>query len=1442
MKKLFTLLSLLLSLTIPVLAQSTGVVQVTGSHLQDSSNTLITNATISFQPVGTNGQPISFRRGGTLPGQAVTNAITAQVTGGAFTASLPDTSLTYPANVCYNVTVTDNVSGNQLLGSGYSCVQPVYDNEGSANPWCVVDVCNFDNYLPSTLPALSVNTVPNLSIGTVSTLSPGSSATATVTESTAGNGAPQFALNLGIPLGASNTLSMGTVTTGTPGSSAAASITGTSPSQTLNLTLPQGQAGPANILNIGSVTAGTTPAAAVVNSYPNQALNLTLPVDLMSIGTVTNGTAGGSASATITGSYPNRLLNLTLPTGATGPPTTFLGAWSSTTTYSTGQAVSYFNGTVTSTYVSLVNSNLNNIPSSSPSQWGVSTTGVAGTISGSVGAIQAANNSGTAPTSDSAITINTITHSLATKNNPVNVLHPDFALGSPIGSITLGGTLACTGTPTVTVSAPVYSGGTQAVMNVGCSNGTLYADLPANEGGGYNNTATVTISGGGTSGAIATVNLKGIPGPADPTGIACSDSAIQQAVDYSLGHPSSVGANVYPTVVIPGSINTYLICNPIDKMVLLWVKGEGESSTQLTRNGNFPIFVEIYSGNTYYQAANDGVYGGGITDMGLQGGGYTLTGSAPDTAAMVESDFPIGNTYRNLMISNAFGLGFHTDAQSERNHFESVYFGNVGWPALIEGNETILFDVDAQNPGQTVDGHCLGFNAPGFNCTNAVWAGGSIVGAATDGSGGAYTAINKPTSPIPAGDWVTVAGIPDITALNGEWQTTKILNGCSAPTSPYTSASTCATTNASDFVEIHSLTSGSAPTGYPFAYVPSADWAGVTVLNPTTATPTAGTSSFGSATWQATLVPQYNPCIELAGEDVWYMRGSIKSTQQCMGFLSKGVHANFGQLYVEGAIAAAKNPGGLSGYAQPYTTLTSTISGTTCTPAAPCTTTDTSHRFMDAQVYYPTNRFQTGFAVLMTVVCSDYNPSITTACAQHPSVNRNQFEKVLVTFSETSTTEWWSGRNQTGSTAPAGTAWTTNDIIGVNIAQLDTLQAPDLTYDVAHTNPMNISTSGYASFANDASAFVGFYLGVGTVPDGVVNFPPGATGQAAYPGSALVYDNVIAGNNAATCASNEAAGFACTKVIGKGNVSIYGSITNTSPTVETSANINQGWAINSTVQPVVFTSYGASNNSTGMLYDAVTGVRAQRALTTTTAFTSYEGNVMVNGGAFTTDQFFNQKNFSDVAGDIIAMKGDTNAFGFSLTPLGKPTLFSISSNSYGLGTTCTATASQQCPTIPRIWSYSFWNGTSATNGNLTEQDAFSPSTGTATTFTRSFSGLPSGLTNTLNLGAWSQVVLPAIKPSSLTLDAATASTVSNALTGSFTPTAVAAESCSDQTATITNMVGSDWPIWLKPPSSLGNVSAVVTGVGSGTATIHFCNPSAASVTPPSGTWAIVVIH
>jgi hypothetical protein len=98
-------------------------------------------------------------------GQATQGVLQAQVTNGAFSMLVPDTSMTSPTNVCYSVSVVDNVSGNSILGAGYGCVQPAAFGSAvsGSQAWCSSGSagsggsCSFDAYTPN-LAALALVT------------------------------------------------------------------------------------------------------------------------------------------------------------------------------------------------------------------------------------------------------------------------------------------------------------------------------------------------------------------------------------------------------------------------------------------------------------------------------------------------------------------------------------------------------------------------------------------------------------------------------------------------------------------------------------------------------------------------------------------------------------------------------------------------------------------------------------------------------------------------------------------------------------------------------------------------------------------------------------------------------------------------------------------------------------------------------------------------------------------------------------------------------------------------------------------------------------------------------------------------------------------------------------------------------------------------------------
>lgn len=205
LRTLRSLLAVLpLAAALPALATvPLGYVSITGSNVVDSTGVPEASGTIYFAPVSNSGAAISYRIGGI--GQALQSPVSAQVVNGAFTIQVADTMLTAPVNVCFSVTIVDNVSGNSILGPGYGCVQPAGSGTAvtGANAWCTAagvsgGTCNFDTYTPNLAALIQTQygPAPVMLAGTATPLSTGAPPTVSLA------GANPYTLNLGIPAGA----------------------------------------------------------------------------------------------------------------------------------------------------------------------------------------------------------------------------------------------------------------------------------------------------------------------------------------------------------------------------------------------------------------------------------------------------------------------------------------------------------------------------------------------------------------------------------------------------------------------------------------------------------------------------------------------------------------------------------------------------------------------------------------------------------------------------------------------------------------------------------------------------------------------------------------------------------------------------------------------------------------------------------------------------------------------------------------------------------------------------------------------------------------------------------------------------------------------------------------------------------------------------------------
>jgi lysophospholipase L1-like esterase len=262
MKRIFLMLALLCT---PLSGQ---MVTVSG-HLANSKGVPAVG-TVIFQPALSTGQAISYQG---PSAQITARPVSAKIASGYFSITLPDTSLTNPKNVCFNLKAVETGTGYALLGKGYECVQPHYTATGLTD-WCQAGVCNLDNYIPN-LPALgTIETGPpgpanSLAIGTVSTLDAGSTATAIIT-----GASPSQTLSLGIPKGDKGDI----------GPQGASAITGMSGDGTGNATLT-GKFTADTVAAVTSVSAGGTTHTSIGSS------GVTFPDGTVQVSAITSSTA-----------------------------------------------------------------------------------------------------------------------------------------------------------------------------------------------------------------------------------------------------------------------------------------------------------------------------------------------------------------------------------------------------------------------------------------------------------------------------------------------------------------------------------------------------------------------------------------------------------------------------------------------------------------------------------------------------------------------------------------------------------------------------------------------------------------------------------------------------------------------------------------------------------------------------------------------------------------------------------------------------------------------------------------------------------------------------------------------------------------------------------------------------------------------------------------------
>ena len=587
----------------------------------------------------------------------------------------------------------------------------------------------------------------------------------------------------------------------------------------------------------------------------------------------------------------------------------------------------------------------------------------------------------------------------------------------------------------------------------------------------------------------------GCTNAADPTGANPSDCAIQVAINWSIANPQGSG---WPAVYIPAG--TYKLTGTLRVPCQLRLIGDGITVTVLepvTANQNG---VTVYSKNGA-PVPNPWTCGGSIEDLTIHAPGGHLY-----TATLLELQNAVGYTISHIRGSNGGGRGLTMLGNTERVKVIDTEWDTVRWPIVALGNELRFLDTSIASAGMDSSSWCMSPN----NCVNGVqpgnkWtvpqqlaaASGNGVTASYVVTGGSDAGSKNGVSPLVAGHWFTVAGIPDVTGLNGIYRVAKVFNNCSAVTGV-----SCRAQSATQYV--------------------------VQAANATT-----GTATVNGATYKPTMLPERNGAFTFGGAAISILGGSIKANwfSGCFttlstfsglieGFYCEGYPLNH-QPHLNSDLQMAGLPWS--------STLTSAISANIASIA--------DNQWALGYVNDPSDAPKLP-GIEVRILPPDYSQTATTNCSAYVKtasggcVLQSQYEQAgAITASDG--TIHFSNRNFAGTTLPPGAgtvAWPAGSIV----AEVPQPSYGSLTVIGSHFSSIDPAApnSGWAADCDDQTALICGTVVIGGSPNGYTTFPIAGSG----PGGSVTFIDVewwgLGGP------SNENQGQQFVKVVGRGDVTV----------------------------------------------------------------------------------------------------------------------------------------------------------------------------------------------------------------------------------------------------------------------------------------------------------------
>ena len=603
------------------------------------------------------------------------------------------------------------------------------------------------------------------------------------------------------------------------------------------------------------------------------------------------------------------------------------------------------------------------------------------------------------------------------------------------------------------------------------------------------------LSGGSLSGTLNAPNIAsklprvnvqdadfgaGCSNAADPTGQQDSTCAIEAAIAWAT---SNAQGSTWPTVYFPSG--TYKISSALRVPCELHVVGDGPDATIIEPVNYSQNAFTVYSAGGGTPAPQPNLWDcqGSIENLAIHAPGGHLY-----TATLIELDNATGYTLYHIRGSNGGGRGLALNGSTERLSAIDTEWDTIRWPIVAVGNELKFLDTQIASAGEDSSGYCWG-----TNCVNGVYPGNQwtnpqvLISASGNGTtatyvvqGGNDSASSNGISPLVAGHWFTVAGIPDVTGLNGTYQIESVTNN-----SPVSGEYTVTAANAA-----------------------------------------SGTATVSGATYKPTILPSNQAgAFFMAGAAISVLGGSIKAnwfegcfeTQSVFSGLIEGFYCEgfpiHGQPHLNASILANGLP--------PWTSTTGGISSN----AVPVSSTLWFPNYVNDPVdvtYDSGGEYR--------ILPQDYLQGSTAPSADVPGVERGQFENVMGVFAGDGQF-YIKTRNGTGSTAPSNTAWPAGSIIAeVPQGNYGTLQVSN-----NHLEDVDSPGSNWAAGCNDSTDQICAEAIVGGIPNGYTTF------SAQNSGAPNVAVNFTDDEFWGFCSADEIVGEGCIKVSILGSVITNGS-------------------------------------------------------------------------------------------------------------------------------------------------------------------------------------------------------------------------------------------------------------------------------------------------------------